>query len=126
MDLREFGLYFAKLREESGFRSQRELADKSGVSHSTINRIEAGKHKVSTENLKILSKYLKGVDYEDLMSAAGYLDSATEAEESPKQKGFFAFYGGGDDWTDEEKEMARLAAEAAVEAMRKRKEKEKK
>lgn len=75
MNLKEFGIYFAKLREQSGYRSQRELALKSGVSHSTVNRIEAGKHKVTPENLKTLAPYLKDVDADDLMRAMGYLDN---------------------------------------------------
>lgn len=74
MNLKEFGVYFAKLRERSGYRSQRELAERSGVSHSTINRIESGSHKVSPENLKILAPFLKDVTYEDLMQAVGYID----------------------------------------------------
>lgn len=73
MDKREFGLFFAKLRESNGYKSQRELADKSGVSHSTINRIESGSHKVTPDTLKALSKYLKGVSYEELMEKAGYI-----------------------------------------------------
>ncbi|MGO4953066.1 helix-turn-helix domain-containing protein [Paenibacillus sp. DRB1-1] len=74
MNLKEFGIYFAKLRERSGYRSQRELAERSGVSHSTINRIESGSHKVSPENLKILAPFLKDVDYDDLMQAVGYIE----------------------------------------------------
>lgn len=73
MSLKAFGVYFSKLREESGFRSQRELADKSGVSHSTINRIEAGTHKASPETLKTLSHFLKGVTYEELLEKLGYI-----------------------------------------------------
>ncbi|MEY8748573.1 helix-turn-helix domain-containing protein [Bacillales bacterium AN1005] len=82
MDLKEFGVYFAKLRERSGYRSQRELAEKSGVSHSTINRIESGSHKVSTENLRIIAPYLKEVSYEDLLHALGYIDSGVATTEN--------------------------------------------
>ncbi|WP_163854574.1 helix-turn-helix domain-containing protein [Paenibacillus elgii] len=71
--MKAFGLYFAELREKSGFKSQRELADISGVSHSTINRIEAGTHKANPDTLRILSGYLKGVSYEELMEKLGYL-----------------------------------------------------
>lgn len=78
MDLKEFGIYFAGLRERSGYRSQRELADKSGVSHSTINRIESGTHKASPETLKSLSMFLFNVDYNDLLKAAGYLDNQSK------------------------------------------------
>ncbi|WP_052646891.1 helix-turn-helix domain-containing protein [Paenibacillus terrae] len=75
MNLKEFGVYFAKLRERSGYRSQRELAEKSGVSHSTINRIESGLNKVSPLNLKNLVPFLKDTSYEYLMQAAGYTEA---------------------------------------------------
>jgi transcriptional regulator with XRE-family HTH domain len=74
MDQKEFGLYFAKLREKSGFESQRQLAIASGVSNGTIARIEAGTQEAKPPTLKKLAPYLKNVDYEDLMRAAGYLD----------------------------------------------------
>ncbi|HYE69547.1 MAG TPA: helix-turn-helix domain-containing protein, partial [Anaerovoracaceae bacterium] len=74
MNLREFGIYFAKIREESGFDSQRQLADISGVSHSTINRLEAGTHKTSIEKLQVLARFLKGVNANELIERAGYLD----------------------------------------------------
>lgn len=74
MDLKEFGLYFAKLREESGFKSQRQLAEKSGVSNGTIARIEGGTQEPTPSTLKRLAIHLKDVDYEDLMKAAGYIE----------------------------------------------------
>lgn len=80
MDRKQFGIYFSGLREKSGYRSQRELAEKSGVSHSTINRIESGTHKVQPENLKILSRFLIDVTYEDLLKASGYMDKDEDDE----------------------------------------------
>lgn len=74
MDLKEFGLYFAKLREDSGFKSQRQLAEKSGVSNGTIARIEGGTQEPTPSTLKKLALHLKDVNYEDLMKAAGYID----------------------------------------------------
>jgi transcriptional regulator with XRE-family HTH domain len=74
---KEFGLQFSRIRESSGFRSQRELADVSGVSHSTINRIESGSHKTHPEIFKKLAPYLKGVTYEGLMEMAGYLETTS-------------------------------------------------
>jgi transcriptional regulator with XRE-family HTH domain len=96
--LKEFGIYFAKLREESGYSSQRELADKSGVSHSTINRLEAGTHKASPEKLKILAKYLKGVTPNDLLEKFGYTDADPNSSR--------AYFDGGKGWTQEEIELA--------------------
>lgn len=117
MNLKEFGVYFARLREESGFRSQRELADVSGVSHSTINRIESGSHKVSPDNLKLLAPHLKGVDYYDLMKAIGYIEFKPEFS--------LSFFGGPEKYTADEiaemeaaleryREMKRRAAEEAA------------
>ncbi|MEW9702864.1 helix-turn-helix domain-containing protein [Paenibacillus sp. SI8] len=137
MNIVEFGLYFAELREKSGFKSQRQLAIASGVSNGTIARIESGTQKVSPETLKVLAPHLKDVDYDELMIKTGYikesaLDTFHEMERSPaikeqsasyEKSGGRAYYGGGSDWTEEEK----AAADALVEMMRKRKaEREKK
>lgn len=87
LSLKNFGLYFSEIRERSGFKSQRELAEKSGVSHSTINRIEAGTHKASPETLKLLSICLKGTTYEEMMDKLGYLGTDNyELTEYLKQK----------------------------------------
>ncbi|GIO06265.1 hypothetical protein J31TS6_22930 [Brevibacillus reuszeri] len=52
------------------------------MSHSTINRIEAGTHKTKHETLKVLAAYLKGVTYEELLEKAGILEDTT----SPSSK----------------------------------------
>jgi transcriptional regulator with XRE-family HTH domain len=75
INLKEFGLWFTEQRIQSGYKSQRELAEKSGISHSTINRLESGTHKTSIENLKILSKHLRTVKYEEVITKAGYIES---------------------------------------------------
>jgi HTH-type transcriptional regulator, competence development regulator len=87
MNLKEFGVYFARVREKSGYRSQRELADVSGVSHSTINRIEAGTHKAKHETLKALAPYLKGVTYEELLEKAGVLEDNPSSSEQKGKTG---------------------------------------
>lgn len=74
MELKEFGLFFLKAREESGYESQRQLAIASGVSNGTIARIESGTQKVTPETLKKLAPYLKSVGYAELMERAGYID----------------------------------------------------
>lgn len=74
MELNEFGLYFSKLREESGYDSQRQLSQVSGVSNGTIARIESGTQKVSPETLKKLAPYLKEITYEGLLKAIGYIE----------------------------------------------------
>lgn len=74
MELKEFGLYFSKLREESGYDSQRQLSQTSGVSNGTIARIESGTQKVSPETLKKLAPFLKEITYEGLLKAIGYIE----------------------------------------------------
>ncbi|GAB6990888.1 helix-turn-helix domain-containing protein, partial [Paenibacillus pini] len=68
----DFGKKFKRLRETSGFESQRSLSVSSGVSNATIARIENGERIPFPTTLKKLSKCLK-VTYEELMTAAGYL-----------------------------------------------------
>ncbi|RID87087.1 transcriptional regulator [Peribacillus asahii] len=81
MDLKEFGLFFAQAREESGYESQRQLAIASGVSNGTIARIEAGTQKPTPETLKKIAPFLKSVDYNDLLNGIGY----TEEKATPNQ-----------------------------------------
>lgn len=73
MEPKELGMYLAKIREESGFKSQRKLAEKSGISSATLSRIESGIQKPLPETLHTLSKYLN-VTYEELMKKAGYVE----------------------------------------------------
>jgi transcriptional regulator with XRE-family HTH domain len=75
MDNKEFGIYLTQLREKSGFKSQRKLAIKSGISSATLSRIESGIQRPLPETLKILAVYLKDVEYEELLNAAGYLEN---------------------------------------------------
>lgn len=82
MDLKEFGLYFANIREKSGYESQRQLSLASGVSNGTIARIEAGTQRVSPQTLRKLSPHLKEITYEELMVKAGYMPSAYIFEDS--------------------------------------------
>jgi transcriptional regulator with XRE-family HTH domain len=84
MDLKEFGVYLAKLRENSGYKSQRQLALSAGVAPATLSRIEAGIQEPTPQTLKKISKHLKDVEYEELMNAAGYLEN-TELH-SPDKK----------------------------------------
>ena len=70
--LKEFGLWFSKLREESGYKSQRQLSLVSSVSNSTISRIESGEQKANPHTLEKLAPYLL-CSFEDLMVKSGYL-----------------------------------------------------
>lgn len=80
---KEFGIYLAELREKSGYKSQRQLYLASGISSATLSRIETGKQKPLPDTLKVLSKFLKGVTYEELMERAGYLTESDNSEKFP-------------------------------------------
>ncbi|WP_173220965.1 helix-turn-helix domain-containing protein [Paenibacillus alba] len=86
MNLKELGIYVTRLREKSGYDSQRQLADASGVSHSTINRLESGTHKTSSENLRTLAKYLKGITPNELLERAGYIEMEEIAGNDTKNR----------------------------------------
>lgn len=75
MEQREFGNYLARVREQAGFKSQRQLALEAGISPATLSRIESGIQKAQPETLKKLSTYLK-TSYELLMERAGYIDES--------------------------------------------------
>ena len=72
-----FGSYIKNLREQNDL-SQRELAERSGVSNAEISRLETGgRKKPSPMVLKSLAPYL-GVSYEELMRQAGYFEETVD------------------------------------------------
>lgn len=68
----EIGAFIEKHRKASGYNSQRQLAEKTGISSATISRIEAGVQKPNPDTLKVLSKHLSSTSYVELMVVAGY------------------------------------------------------
>lgn len=69
-----FGEYLKQLRKEKSI-SQRELAEKSGVSNAEISRIETGgRQKISPDVLRAIAPILD-IPYEELMDKAGYINS---------------------------------------------------
>jgi transcriptional regulator with XRE-family HTH domain len=73
------GTYIADLRAEKKW-SQRELADKSGISNTEISRIESGKRTNPTPaTLRSLADALQ-VEYRDLMKLAGYIEEVHEED----------------------------------------------
>jgi HTH-type transcriptional regulator, competence development regulator len=102
MDLKEFGVYLSKLREKSGYKSQRQLALAADVAPATLSRIEGGTQKASPETLEKLAKHLKDVSYEDLMNASGYLNK--EPVKRDENVAFHEF----ENLTEEEKEYLEL------------------
>jgi transcriptional regulator with XRE-family HTH domain len=81
MNLKEFGEYFSEVRKREGYKSQRDLAEKSGVSNATISRLEAGMTKPTPEVLRELANCFVSVTYEELMQKAGYSDLLTALRE---------------------------------------------
>lgn len=68
-----FGDYFRRLRRSKGYRTQKDLASKAGVSQTTLSRIEDGTQSPQPETLNKLAKTL-GVSYLSLLKKAGYVD----------------------------------------------------
>ncbi len=75
-----FGEYIKKLRCERNL-TQRNLSEKSGVSHAEISRLESGKRKNPTPKvIKAIAPFL-GISYEDLMVQAGYFEHVIDYDE---------------------------------------------
>lgn len=75
----EFGKHLRRLRESRGY-SIRQLSMRSGVSFGQISKIENGRRGVpKPETIEKLSNGL-GVDYDYLMSLAGYVSNDETAE----------------------------------------------
>ena len=73
------GSYLIQLRGEKGY-SQRDFAEKCGVSAAEISRIESGKRqKPSPTLLKAMAQAL-GIEYSDLMKLAGYIEEKHEED----------------------------------------------
>lgn len=69
-----YGDFIKRHRILSGYKSQRRLAEKSGISNATISRIEANLHLPEVETLKQLAPYLTSTSLVELMVVCGYWD----------------------------------------------------
>jgi transcriptional regulator with XRE-family HTH domain len=69
-----YGEFISKHRLLSGYKSQRRLADKSGISSATLSRIEAELQKPLPETLKQLAPFLTSTSLVELMVVCGYWD----------------------------------------------------
>ena len=79
VDFMDLGSYLIQVRNERGY-SQRDLAEKSGVSPAEISRVESGKRlKPSPAVLRAIAETLV-ISYPYLMQLAGYMD-----EEAPEE-----------------------------------------
>ncbi len=95
-ELMGYGGFIRHHRLESGFKSQRQLAECTGISSATISRIEAEIQRPETETLLILSKHLKTTTFADLMEIAGYFEGL-DGEKLIDVKEFFEKEKGADD-----------------------------
>ena len=67
-----YGEFIKKHRIASGFKSQRTLAKKTGISNTTISRIELELQKPERRTVQTLAEYLTSTSYVELMVACGY------------------------------------------------------
>lgn len=70
-------------RETMGFKSQRALSAKAGVSNATIARIENGEQVPLPKTLKKISIPLM-ISYQELLQVAGYLENEIQSKEALK------------------------------------------
>ncbi|MBD8501093.1 helix-turn-helix domain-containing protein [Paenibacillus arenosi] len=111
-----FGDILKHLRKDSGFTTQKQLSESSGISQTTLSRIEAGIQKPMPGTLKMLAKYLQTCTYEQLMEKAGYFEGDLSSEDTNShhmpttiaehmhEPYTIAAHHEGEDWTEEELE----------------------
>lgn len=106
-----------KLARQKKDLTQIDAANKLGISNGTLSGYERNYRDPDTTTLeKMAGLYEVNVDY--------LLGRSDDPSPTPKKpSGGRAFLGGADSYTEEELEIAELAAKAAIEAWRKKKEK---
>lgn len=72
-----FGEFLKEIRIRYGYKTQKQLADISGISQTTLSRIEAGTQRPQPETLRVLAEYLRPYTYGELMEQAGYFHGMT-------------------------------------------------
>ncbi|MDV2683777.1 helix-turn-helix transcriptional regulator [Alkalihalophilus lindianensis] len=69
-----FGKFIADHRIKSGFKTQRDIAEKTGISRATISRIEKEVQKPNVKTIKLLAEHLYTTSLNELMIVCGYWD----------------------------------------------------
>lgn len=95
----DFGKKLRNLRVKKSM-TQKELADKFNVSESAIGMYERGARE---PNFDQINKFAEFFD----VKPSYFIDE--DSDDSSRGQ---AYYGGGEDWTEEEKEIANAAVEA--------------
>jgi transcriptional regulator with XRE-family HTH domain len=78
MEIRTFGEHLRNIRLSNGYKNQKQLASKTGISAATISRIESNIQRPEPETLKIISDHLLDTSYESLLELAGYLNKSSD------------------------------------------------
>ena len=113
----ELGSYLAQVRGERGY-SQRDLAERCGISAAEICRLESGKRqKPSPAVLRAIADALV-ISYPHLMQLAGYMEESGEEENSPMEEVFLDQEGRIIDASSGAREMVRRDAAWANAAFR--------
>lgn len=106
--MRMFGTILRNLRKKNGL-TMKELGARFNLAESTISGYENGTRKPDSETMEKIADFFEvSVDY-----LLGRSDKTINSGVGR------AFYGGADQYTEDELEIARAAAQAAVEAYRK-------
>lgn len=74
MNTQGYGAFIRKHRLASGYKSQRALAEKTGINHATISRIEKSEQMPEKRTLQTLADYLTTTSYVELMVICGHWD----------------------------------------------------
>ena len=105
------GRRLKELREKMK-KTQRDVSEDLNISNVVLSRYESGDRKPDPETLSNFVEYYKtSADY-----LLGLIDDPTPLAEHESIHGR-AYYGGGDDWTEEEK----LLADSFIKTIRERK-----
>ncbi|WP_199928914.1 helix-turn-helix domain-containing protein [Brevibacillus brevis] len=82
MSGKNFGGFLKEIRLSYGYKTQKQLADASGISQTTLSRIEAGTQRPQPETLRILAEHLRPYTYGELMERAGYFQGLPDEDRS--------------------------------------------
>lgn len=74
MAAHNFGDFLKKIRIQRGYKTQKSFSEVSGISQTTLSRIEAGTQRPLPETLMIIAEHLKPYTYGELMERAGYFE----------------------------------------------------
>jgi transcriptional regulator with XRE-family HTH domain len=110
--MKMFGTRLRSLRKKSGL-TMKELGSKFNLAESTISGYENGTRKPDTDIMEKIADFFEVTV--DFLLGRSEESNKNEEEDNVGR----AFFGGADQYSEEELEIARAAAKAAVEGYRK-------